>query len=272
MTTARLAVFGNPIGHSRSPEIHHQFAAQHGLDIEYKPLLVPVDGFDRYARTFLTDGGLGFNVTVPFKQDAFRFVQSASPAATMAQAVNTVSVNEQGMVTGDNTDGAGLVTDLVNNLGWELEGRRILILGAGGAVRGVLASLLSGDPASISLLNRTTSRAQVVASHFGDQRLGVVEAHLDGAPFDIVINGTSAGLNGELPDLPSHVIGAGTRCYDMSYGSTRTPFLAWAMRSGAVSLADGLGMLVEQAAKSFEIWFGLSVATAPVIERLRVNL
>ncbi len=276
MTTHRLAVFGNPISHSRSPEIHLQFAAQHGLSIEYKRLLVPVDEFDQYAANFLAEGGRGFNVTVPFKQDAFRFVTLASLAANVAQSVNTVSVNDEGTVVGDNTDGAGLVTDLVDNLGWSLQGRKILVLGAGGAVRGVLTSMLACDPDWIYIFNRTRHRAEEVVAHFAnvrpDVRLSTADATIAGAPFDVIVNGTSAGLKGGVPELPDGAVGPETQCYDMSYRSGETPFLAWARQSGAGSCADGLGMLVEQAARSFEIWFDRTVSTLPVIQQMRMTL
>lgn len=276
MTTHRLAVFGNPISHSRSPEIHLQFAKQHGLSVDYERLLVPVDDFHRYASNFLAEGGRGFNVTVPFKQDAFRFVTLASHAANVAQSVNTVSVSDEGTVAGDNTDGAGLVADLIENLGWSLREKKILVLGAGGAVRGVLTSMLACNPKRIHIFNRTRQRAEEVVKHFSDARpdvpLTTADATTAGAPFDVIINGTSAGLKGMVPELPGGAVGPETQCYDMSYGSSETPFLAWARQSGAGSCADGLGMLVEQAARSFEIWFDCTVSTLPVIQQMRMNL
>ena len=263
-----LAVFGNPIAHSRSPEIHEKFAEQHGLEINYDRILVPVKNFDTCASEFLESGGKGFNITAPFKHDAFRFSAIRSKSAELAQAVNTVSTRE-GVIYGDNTDGAGLRQDMSINLGWTIEGKKILMLGAGGAASGVVGDLLAANPKSFHILNRTLSKAKTIIDLHQDYRLRAIA--IPDTNYDIIINATSAAFKGEKLDLPPSIFSKKSCCYDLTYGkeANRTPFLIRSKEFGVASVADGLGMLVEQAAQAFEIWFGINVLTRPVIASLR---
>lgn len=265
----RYAVFGNPIGHSKSPLIHRLFAEQTGQQLSYEPLLAPLEDFAGFARSFF-ENGKGANVTVPFKEEAFRLADQLTPRARRAGAVNTLMKLEDGSLLGDNTDGAGLVSDL-KHAGLDLGGARILLLGAGGAVRGVLQPLLAERPAALVIANRTEDRAETLVREFTE--LGPVSAsrfeELQG-PFDLIVNGTSASLAGELPPLPEGLIRPGhTFCYDMMYAADATPFCRWASSLGAAQARDGLGMLVEQAAESFRLWRGVSPDTAPVLAELR---
>lgn len=266
----RYAVFGNPVGHSRSPLIHAAFAAQCGEDITYEAILAPSDGFAECVRAFVVAGGRGANVTLPFKEEAHRLATQRTPRAELAGAVNTL-VFTGTQIVGDNTDGAGLLRDLVDNQGCVIGGRRLLLLGAGGAARGVVAPLLAAGPCTLLIANRTTEKAAALVQHFAeDGRLGACGyAQLAGASFDLVINATSASLGGTLPPLPEGVFAAGSLAYDMMYGQGETPFLAFARAQGAAHLADGLGMLVEQAAEAFHVWRGVRPASAPVIAMLR---
>lgn len=264
----RYVVAGNPVAHSRSPLIHTRFALANGQDMEYRRLLVPLDGFEQAATRFFADGGKGMNVTVPFKLDAFRFAQQPSARAVRAGAVNTLWIAE-GRVHGDNTDGPGLVRDLVDNLGWTLQGARLLLLGAGGAVRGVLAPLLACRPAAVTIVNRNAGRARELAALFAEagkvSGCGYDALSLAASGgFDLVINGTSASLQQEVPPVPDSVL-ASAACYDMAYADRPTPFLVAAAAAGARAGADGLGMLVEQAAEAFLLWRGVRPATAGLI-------
>ncbi len=266
------AVFGNPVAHSKSPQIHGMFADQFGDDISYERILAPVNDFPGSVRTFVRHGGRGFNVTVPFKEEAWRMARRRTARAEKAGAVNTVTVEEDGWLTGDNTDGVGLVRDLTHNLGWPLRGQRVLVIGAGGAVRGVLTPMLAEQPKLLVVANRTADKAARLAELFaGDGAIsgGGLDALVDEHPFDVVINGSSASLGGEVPKIPAGVIGAQTRCYDMMYGRSETVFLRWARERGAAVCADGLGMLVEQAAEAYFVWRGKRPDTAPVIAALR---
>jgi shikimate dehydrogenase len=268
----RYGVFGNPIGHSKSPQIHRLFAEQTGQTLSYEPLLAPLDDFPGYARTFF-EQGLGANVTVPFKEQAFRLADQLSERAQRAGAVNTLKKLEDGRLLGDNTDGIGLVRDLRDNAGVTLQGKRILLLGAGGAVRGVLEPLLAQRPVALVISNRTLAKAEQLAGEFAE--LGPVSAsafeQLRG-PFDVIINGTSASLGGELPPLSDDLIEPGvTLCYDMMYCAKPTPFCQWAAGRGAAT-RDGLGMLVEQAAAAFELWRGVRPDSGPVLTQLRSQL
>ena len=262
--TDRYAVFGHPIAHSKSPQIHAAFARQTGQDMSYEAILAPRDGFAASVAAFIAAGGRGANVTVPFKAEAYRLASRLSPRAQHAGAVNTLVFDDG--ILGDNTDGAGLVADLTRNLRCALAGKRILLVGAGGAARGVIAPLLDQTPAEFVIANRTVSRAQELADLFGR---GVRACGFDALdmPFDLVINATSASLAGELPPLSPRIFTAGTLAYDMMYGRD-TPFLAFARSHGAAT-ADGLGMLVEQAAEAFYLWRGVRPDTAPVIAALR---
>jgi shikimate dehydrogenase len=263
--TDRYAVFGHPIAHSKSPQIHAAFARQTGQDMTYEAILAPLDGFAASVAAFIAAGGRGANVTVPFKEQAFKLADRLSPRAQRAGAVNTLKFGADGIL-GDNTDGAGLVADLTRNLKRTLAGQRILLLGAGGAARGVIDPLLEQQPAALVIANRTVSRAQDLADLFGH---GVAACGFDDAdgPFNVIINATAASLAGELPPLPPAIFTADTLAYDMMYGRD-TPFLAFARSHGAAT-ADGLGMLVEQAAEAFCVWRGVRPDTAPVIASLR---
>jgi len=263
--TDRYAVFGHPIAHSKSPQIHTAFARQTGQDMTYEAILAPLDGFADSVAAFIAAGGRGANVTVPFKEEAFRLANRLSPRAQRAGAVNTLSFDADGIL-GDNTDGAGLVADLTRNLNCTIVGKRVLLLGAGGAARGVIEPLLDQQPAALGIANRTVSRAEDLAELFGR---GVRACGFDAAntPFDLVINATAASLAGDLPPLSPRVFTPDTMAYDMMYGRD-TPFLDFARTHGART-ADGLGMLVEQAAEAFHLWRGVRPDTAPVIAALR---
>ncbi len=269
----RYVVAGNPVAHSRSPQIHAHFARRNGQDMEYRRLLVAKDGFASAAREFFGSGGKGMNITLPFKVDAFDFADSLTPRAHQAGAVNTLAQLDDGTLLGDNTDGAGLVRDLRHNLGWEIAGQRLLLLGAGGAVRGVLGPLLAEQPRSVMIANRTPDRARDLARKFGGQ--GSVQgcglAGLDGE-YDMLINGTSASLAGEKLALATTLLARISRCYDMVYANRTTPFIEWASAAGASAAADGLGMLVEQAAESFLLWRGMRPQTGELIVELRTPI
>ncbi len=266
----KLAVFGRPIGHSRSPEIHQQFAAEAGIEISYEKILVPEGSFNEIADKFLKDG-TGFNITVPCKFDAYEYVATRSPGAELARAVNTISV-KNGKTRGDNTDGPGLVADLKHNLGWTLESSRILVLGAGGAVSGVLADLLQASPSMVHLYNRTHAKAEELSARFEPGKIVPARASDLETGYDVIINGTSAGLAGDLPDVPGHIVAAHSCCYDMVYASQATAFMLWCKAQADCETADGLGMLVEQAALAFSIWTGHNVSTRQVIAGLRASL
>lgn len=270
--TDHYAVIGHPIDHSRSPAIHRAFAEQTGQDIAYDTLPAPEGGFVETAARFLTDGGRGLNVTLPFKGEAFEFADALTERAQTAQAVNTIAVQPDGRRLGENTDGIGLVRDLRDNHGLALGAMRILVLGAGGAVQGVLGPLLELAPARMIVANRTAEKAAALAHRFaGDadiRGIGFSEVG-DFAPFDLVINGTAASLSGDVPPLPNGTLIADGAAYDMLYADRPTPFMKWAGTRGAAQVWDGFGMLVEQAAESFFIWRGVRPDTAPVIEALR---
>lgn len=271
---SKYAVFGNPIKHSKSPTIHTMFAKQCDQALQYRAVRVELDSFERAARSFFDDGGAGLNVTVPFKREAFEFAERLSNRAQSAGAVNTLTMAPDGVVEGDNTDGIGLVRDMVANLGWAVSGQRILVLGAGGAVRGVLEPLLRERPSELLVVNRTASRAEQLAAEFSN--LGSLEggafSRVGERQFDLIINATSAGLSGETPELPATVLTERSCCYDMVYGPEPTPFMRWAAHNAAWAVADGLGMLVEQAAQSFYIWRGVRPETQSVINELRLAM
>ena len=262
--TDRYAVFGNPIAHSKSPRIHAQFAAQTGQDLRYEAILAPRDGFAAAVHVFVAAGGKGANVTVPFKEEAFRLAAELTPRAQAAGAVNTLSFDGE-RIRGDNTDGAGLVRDIEANLGVAIAGRRILLLGAGGAARGVILPLQERQPATLFVANRTAEKAERLAAEFRIAG-GGFEA-LAGDAFDLVINATSAGLSDAVLPVPTSAFAPGCLAYEMLYGR-ETPFMAQARAAGA-QVADGLGMLVEQAAEAFFIWRGLRPETGPVLGNLR---
>jgi len=271
--TDQYAVFGNPIAHSKSPDIHRLFAAQTQQDIEYSKQLVAEDQFEATSREFFQHGK-GLNITVPFKLDAYRFADQLSKRARQAGAVNTLIKQEDGSIIGENTDGIGMLRDISENHQWPIQGKTVIVLGAGGAVRGVLGPLLNEKPARVFIANRTVEKAQQLAQAFSR------EGNIEGLGFeqlphhaaDLIINGTSASLQGEMPPVPDAIVGPQTACYDMMYGAEPTVFLNWAKGLGANKLADGLGMLVEQAAESFRCWRGVLPGTQAVIQTLRDKL
>ena len=260
------AVFGNPVAHSKSPLIHAAFARQTGQDMTYSALLAPLDGFRESVAEFRKGGASGANVTVPFKEQAYALATRHTPRALAAGAVNTLKFEVDGIL-GDNTDGAGLVRDLIVNLGVVIAGKRILLMGAGGAARGVIQPLLDQQPAQLFIVNRTPEKAIDLACAFGAGGVrGGGYAALSGE-FDVVINATAASLANDLPPLPDTIFAPDALAYDMMYGRD-TPFLAFARAHGARA-ADGLGMLVEQAAEAFNLWRGVRPDTATVIRSLR---
>ena len=267
----RYAVFGNPIEHSKSPFIHARFAEQTGQQLIYTAELVELEGFNEAVKHFADNNGKGLNITVPFKQQAWQLATRRSERAERAGAVNTLVINAAGDYYGDNTDGIGLTRDLMKNHRLQLTDKNILIVGAGGAVRGVIEPLLACKPASLTIANRTREKALQLAEDFSDlgtiRGCGLDEFGTDS--YELIINATSASLSGELPELPATLIDENTFCYDMMYASEPTPFMRWAKTHGAKQVVDGKGMLVEQAAESFRLWRGCEPDTAPVIEALR---
>ena len=267
----RYVVIGNPIAHSKSPEIHARFAAQTGQDMIYERVLAPLDGFAHAVQELIRQGVKGANVTVPFKLDAYALAASRTERAQAAGAVNTLTFAD-GAIAGDNTDGIGLVTDIVRNAGVAIQGKKVLLLGAGGATRGVILPILQQQPAALVIANRTVSKADELAQQFAGK--GNVSSRSFDAlqePFDIVINATSASLTADLPPLAPAVFGADALAYDMMYGAEPTVFMRFAASHGAVT-RDGLGMLVEQAAEAFFVWRGVRPDTAPVYADLRAAL
>jgi shikimate dehydrogenase len=271
MNHARFAVFGNPIKQSRSPFIHTAFARQCNIALSYRALRVDLDDFERSVEAFFAGGGAGLNITVPFKERAAAVSAELTPRARRAGAVNTLRADEDGRICGDNTDGVGLVRDMIANLGWRIQAMDVLIVGAGGAVRGILGPLLREGPKGIHIVNRTVARAQTLVDEFGD--LGPLTAgsldELTGREFDLLINASSASLHGDAPALAPGLLKERSCCYDLSYGSEPTQFMRWAAQNTAWAVSDGLGMLVEQAAESFYVWHRQRPETQPVIQELR---
>ncbi|MEN4922963.1 shikimate dehydrogenase [Achromobacter spanius] len=276
---ARYAVIGNPIAHSRSPQIHAMFSQQTGKPLRYERLLAPVDGFADAVAAFVADGGLGLNVTVPFKLDAYALAAGRlSSRARLAGAVNTLSWRD-GAWHGCNTDGVGLVTDLLR-LGVRLDGASVLLVGAGGAARGVLQPLAEAGCARIHIVNRTAARAEELAAAWRESGVSP-QTRVTGGPladaaapggWNLVVNATASGLQNAAPDLPSGLYAPGAAAYDMMYGAQPTAFMKQAQADGAALTADGLGMLVGQAAESFFIWHGVRPDPAPVLAALREAL
>ena len=266
----RYGVMGYPISHSRSPVIHRLFALQTQQNIQYELLQVSPEKLETAIRQFQRTGGKGLNITVPHKSEVTRLVDQTSERAATAGAVNTLSFRG-GEIYGDNTDGIGLLRDLAVNLGVAIEDANILILGAGGATRGIVGPLLEMQPESLRIANRSLGKAQILADHFS--RSGPVTACRFNVvpiskPYDLIINATSAGLKGETPPYPAAAISENTFCYDLSYGLKPTPFSIWARESGAAQSVMGWGMLVEQAAESFNIWRGIRPDTGPVLKQI----
>ncbi|MEI6737316.1 MAG: shikimate dehydrogenase [Pseudomonadota bacterium] len=274
--TDRYAVLGNPIAHSKSPEIHTAFALEVGHDIAYTRILVPLDGFVATIDAYRKQGACGVNVTVPFKIEAYQYGMEHSQRAEVAGAANTLRFDpgqSNACIFADNTDGVGLVSDIRDNLGYAIVGKRVLLLGAGGAARSVMGALLDELPASISLTNRTIVRAHELAERFiriqSNAQIEVVDiAHLTKYQYDIIINATSASLHESLPVIPATAFAEKSLAYDMMYGKGATPFLRFAANAGAAT-TDGLGMLVEQAAEAFLLWRGVRPQTAPIIAGIR---
>ena len=273
MSVDRYGVMGYPVSHSRSPTIHRLFALQTGQEIEYELLQVSPDKLETAVRKFQRDGGKGLNVTVPHKSEVTRLVDHMSEPASTAGAVNTLTFKE-GEILGDNTDGFGLLRDLSVNLELELAGTNILVLGAGGATRGIVGPLLEMEPASLRIANRTPGKAKALADYFS--RSGPVTAcRFDVVPvtepYDLIINATSAGIHGDEPPYPAAAVSDTTFCYDLSYALKPTPFCVWAREKGAANSVMGWGMLVEQAAESFRIWRGVRPDTAEILDRMTVT-
>lgn len=266
----QYAVMGNPIAHSKSPRIHAMFAKQTGQRMVYSAIQVDPGGIMQAVGNFQANGGRGLNVTVPFKRDAFVLVDERAPRAEQSGAVNTILFLANGRRRGDNTDGVGLLRDIRDNHRFAIHGKRVLMLGAGGAVRGVLGPLIEERPGDVVVANRTVERALELESFHGVRGCGFDA--LRGQRFDVVINGTAASLQGELPPLPDELLAPGALCYDMMYGAQPTIFMRWAGAHGAGHVLDGLGMLVEQAAESFFLWRGARPETTPVISALRASM
>ena len=275
--TDRYAVIGNPVAHSKSPFIHGEFARQTAQDLAYERILAPLDRFASAVEDFRAEGGSGLNVTLPFKLEAFRLANECSARAQEAQAVNTLKF-EGGAVYGDNTDGVGLVRDIQLNLGLRIEGRDVLVMGAGGAAQGALGALLDEKPARLVVANRTVDKAERLVERWRTGRSLRAEimrasgyAELAAQQFDLIVNCTAASLSDTAPGLPQGVFARDCLAYDMVYGKGMTPFLELALSQGAGQLADGIGMLVEQAAESFLVWRGVRPQTRPVIEALKAR-
>jgi len=268
--TDHYAVIGNPIKHSKSPLIHTEFARQTGQDIDYISRKIALDDLVGGLKKLQAEGFKGINITVPFKEQAWQHVSDKSGHAQRAGAINTILFNDDGTLTGDNTDGIGLCRDLIDNHQIELKGKRLLLLGAGGAARGVIEPLLKHQPSSLFIANRTARKAVDLCSLFADFGAingGGYEA-LSGS-FDIIINATAASLSGEVPPLPDNIVNRNGVCYDMMYSDSDTAFITWAKQHGAAHSIDGLGMLVEQAAEAFRLWRGVQPKTQPVIRLIR---
>ena len=269
----KYVVFGNPIAQSKSPFIHTLFARQTSQDMCYEAQLAPVDGFKDAADAFFAAGGRGCNVTMPFKEDAFAYANQLTERARLAGAVNTLKKLDDGIILGDNTDGEGLVQDLLqhNTL---LEGQKVLLIGAGGAARGVVLPLLAQNVATLTIANRTVAKAEALVELFSspDNLDAKALSALDGEQYDVIINSTSASLSGELPGIPASLIRPEATCYDMVYGAEPTTFNVWARELGARVTLDGLGMLVGQAAESFMLWRGIRPGAKQVQRELRRTL
>jgi len=266
LVVSHYGVVGNPIGHSKSPEIHQMFARQTQQAISYERLEAPIDGFEDFALALRDKGYLGLNVTIPFKIDAAKLADDLTPRARLASAVNTLKFDDDNII-GDNTDGIGFVRDISGRLKFPVEGSAILILGAGGGVRGLIGSLLDARPKWIAVANRTFGRAQELADEFGVEAI-----HFDEVPaehFDLVINGTSSSLSQDAPPIDPETFDDCALAYDLVYSPTPTPFMELAKRGGARCVDDGLGMLIEQAAESYFVWRAVRPDTGPVYKELR---
>ena len=270
--TDRYAIIGNPVAHSKSPEIHAAFARETRQDLSYERMLAPLDNFRQTVNAWRSSGAAGANITLPFKLEAFEFATERTVRAHRGGAVNTLKF-DRGRIIGDNTDGVGLCRDIIDNQGFAIVGKRILLVGAGGAARGVAGALLDAGPALLAITNRTLSKAEALVEHLAgsgvERNFRVLSpAALSTSRFDLIINATSASLSDSLPQVPTSCFAESCLAYDMMYGMAQTPFLLLAANSGART-ADGLGMLVEQAAESFMLWRAVRPSTAPVLATLR---
>jgi shikimate dehydrogenase len=266
-STPLYCVIGDPITHSRSPEIHRFFADQQADSIKYESKRVDEASFQNFVRNFFESGGAGLNITLPHKESAYLLCDELSERAALSRAVNTLFMDDLGLLHGENTDGLGLVRDIVNNHGIVIRNKRILIIGAGGAARGVIHDLASCNPASVSIINRTHHRAEALAKYFNVEALEVKVAFERN--FDLIINATASSLVGELPPICSEMLAPNCCCYDMMYSKEDTSFVRWARENGVSRTMDGLGMLVEQAAEAFFLWRGSRPITAPLLKILR---
>lgn len=268
----KLGVVGHPISHSKSPEIHSMFAQEAGVEVSYEKYDVPPEEFEKFVNDFFNEGGDGLNITVPFKEQAFKLSNPANNRVNQSKAVNTLyKKNAIGELLGDNTDGPGLLTDLNHNQGFDLNNKRVLVLGAGGAVRGIIPSLIEYRPSRLVIANRSINKAEKLKQEFEESYSIDVESFdsLEGSQFDLIINGTSMGLSGDIPPISHDVISSASCCYDLMYAAQDTAFVSWAKSCGVVNSIDGLGMLVEQAAVSFTIWTGCKPNTKKVISLMR---
>ncbi|NOQ62917.1 MAG: shikimate dehydrogenase [Methyloprofundus sp.] len=266
----QYAVYGSPIKHSKSPRIHSLFAQQTGQTLEYNAVLVPAEQFTQQTGNFFEQAGRGLNCTVPLKELAWEYADQLTERATLSKAVNTLIRQEDGSILGDNTDGIGLVTDLIHNHGIELAQKSILILGAGGASRGIIGPLLDQSPTQITVVNRTVSKALTLAEEFSHKGniTGCAYADLSGLSFDMIINATSASLSDDLPPLTEGLLANQGSCYDLAYSNQPTAFVRWGNQQAAAKSLDGLGMLVEQAAEAFYLWRAVRPNTQEVIQLL----
>jgi len=270
-SVSNYAVFGNPINHSKSPQIHSLFAEQTGITLNYQAIEVPLDHFSDYVTSFASQKGKGLNITVPFKEKAFSLCHTLTERAEVSGSVNTIWFDENNHIYGDTTDGKGLINDLTINHSFDLNKKSLLILGAGGSVKAILEPLCSQSPDKIVIANRTVSKANQLAENFSNR--GNIHAcsydELSAESYDLIINGTSLSLCGQLPMIPESTIKNNTYCYDLMYSDTETIFMKWASEHGALKVMDGLGMLVEQAAEAFFIWHGVMPDTSSVIKTIR---
>jgi|TARA_B110000858_G_scaffold106319_1_gene121612 shikimate dehydrogenase len=268
--TDKYAVIGNPVHHSKSPLIHQSFAKQYSQNMVYSSELIPLNGLEEGLKNLQALGFTGVNVTVPFKEEVWELIENKSEFSALAGAVNTITIQEDGTLYADNTDGVGLCRDLTDNHGIQLNNKRILLLGAGGAARGVIQPLLEQRPAELIIANRTISKAQNIVDHFtGFGDISATGFTAVAGDFDIIINATSASLQGQVPPIPATAVTHKTFCYDMMYSNEDTCFVQWAKQQHAFKSIDGLGMLVEQAAEAFRLWRGIKPETQSVIKLLR---
>ena len=270
-SVANYAVLGNPVKHSKSPQIHLLFAKEMGITLEYNAIEVPNDELSTYVNLFSSQGGKGLNITVPFKENAYKLCTEITSRALESGSVNTIKFDTETNIIGDTTDGEGFINDLRKNYGINLQNKSILILGAGGTVKSIIERLVPEEIKNVVIVNRTLSRAEELEKKFKN-KIDIKSFSYETLPidiFDVIINGTSLSLSSEVPPVSRNIINKNTFCYDLMYSSDKTVFIKWAIENGALRAADGLGMLVEQAAESFFIWHGVKPNTAKVIEALK---